>query len=329
MPCVVKIYDCMRAWANPQSTRYGCCTGRNRSALDVHEYYYNTFQVVQSEKATQLMAAQEEVDKLIREKSFGPLFVRFAWHDSGTFDNKRKSAKWPSAGGAIGSIIYDNELNAGPNAGLRSAYNVLGKIKAKYAAVGWADLIQLASARSIELMGGPKIDMKYGRRDAVDSPPESVAPFGLPDAKPQNPASHLREVFYKYDMNDEDIVALSGAHTIGRAFKDRSGAVEFGYQKPTDYTKPGCPMAMSSMTLGGQSWTKEWLKFDNSYFQLPGNSDNNCVVFPTDAVLATDPKFKPFFDKFAKDQNAFFASYAKSHKKLSELGSHFEGEFSI
>jgi len=216
---------------------------------------------------TQLMSAQQEVDKLITDKSFGPLFIRFAWHDSGTYDNKRKAAKWPSAGGAIGSIIYDKELNAGPNAGLRSAKNVLGKIKEKYQQVSWADLIQLASARSIELMGGPKIDMKYGRQDAVDSPPESVAPFGLPDAKPADPASHLREVFYKYDMNDEDIVALSGAHTIGRAFKDRSGAVEFGYSKPTDYTKAGCPMAGHSMTLGGQSWTKEWLKFDNSYFQ--------------------------------------------------------------
>lgn len=40
---------------------------------------------------------------------------------------------------------------------------------------------------------------------------------------------HLRYVFGKYDsMTDEDIVALSGAHTLGRAFKDRSGTVENG-----------------------------------------------------------------------------------------------------
>jgi len=62
---------------------------------------------------------------------------------------------------------------------------------------------------------------------------------------------------------------------------------------------------------------------------LPGNSDKNLVVFPTDAVLATDSKFKHFFDMFAKDQKAFFASYARSHKKLSECGSKFVGEFSI
>ena len=30
-------------------------------------------------------------------------------------------------------------------------------------------------------------------------------------------------------FDDEDIVALSGAHTLGRAFKERSGVVENGY----------------------------------------------------------------------------------------------------
>ena len=30
-------------------------------------------------------------------------------------------------------------------------------------------------------------------------------------------------------FTDEEIVALSGAHTIGRAFKERSGACPFGY----------------------------------------------------------------------------------------------------
>ena len=33
---------------------------------------------------------------------------------------------------------------------------------------------------------------------------------------------------------------------------------------------------------------------------------------------------KKFAEKFRDDQDAFFASYAKAHKKLSELGSKFE-----
>ena len=71
-------------------------------------------------------------------------------------------------------------------------------------------------------------------------------------------------------FDDREIVALSGAHTIGRAFAERSGTVSEGYgpKKGSVYTKPthiargdgkkGIGMA------GGRSWTKQWLTFDNS-----------------------------------------------------------------
>lgn len=36
-------------------------------------------------------------------------------------------------------------------------------------------------------------------------------------------AEHLRAVFYRQGFNDQEIVALSGSHTLGRAHKDRSG----------------------------------------------------------------------------------------------------------
>lgn len=67
------------------------------------------------------------------------------------------------------------------------------------------------------------IEMKYGRKDAVapedcvdeGSLPAGNAPF--PDA--QTAQDHLRNVFYRMGFGDEGIVALSGAHTLGRAFK--------------------------------------------------------------------------------------------------------------
>jgi len=73
---------------------------------------------------------------------------------------------------------------------------------------------------------------------------------------------------------------------------------------------------------GGQSWTKEWLKFDNSYF-TQGGSDNDLLWLPTDQCLKEDSGFKPIFDKFNGNQTAFFASYSSAHKKLAELGSDF------
>lgn len=34
---------------------------------------------------------------------------------------------------------------------------------------------------------------------------------------------HLRRIFYRMGMTDQEIVALSGAHTLGRARPERSG----------------------------------------------------------------------------------------------------------
>jgi hypothetical protein len=79
---------------------------------------------------------------------------------------------------------------------------------------------------NVQVAGGPKIDMLYGRTDLLEKEcgdttrlPAGNAPFPNADG----PAEHLRNVFYPMGFNDQEIVALSGAHTLGRAFKNRSG----------------------------------------------------------------------------------------------------------
>jgi cytochrome c peroxidase len=36
-------------------------------------------------------------------------------------------------------------------------------------------------------------------------------------------AQHLRDIFYRMGFDDREIVALSGAHAIGRCHEDASG----------------------------------------------------------------------------------------------------------
>lgn len=208
----------------------------------------------------------------------------------------------------------------------------LSPIHKRHPGVSWADLIQLGSACAVKHAGGPLIPVRFGRVDVPSEAqcpeagrlPEAAAPFpaAAPDA-----AQHLRDVFHRMGFNDQEIVALSGAHTLGRAFKERSGQSSYGYgnAKATAYTreesiaradgKPGIGMP------GGQSWTKQWLKFDNSYFQP--QSDPALLVLQTDAALQTDPLFRPHFLRYAASQATFFAEYAAAHAKLSELGSAF------
>ncbi|KAE8669570.1 hypothetical protein F3Y22_tig00112230pilonHSYRG00022 [Hibiscus syriacus] len=65
---------------------------------------------------------------------------------------------------------------------------------------------------------------------------------------------------------------------------------------------PGAP--------GGQSWTVQWLKFDNSYFKdIKAKMDEDLLVLPTDVVLFKDPSFK---------------DYTEAHAKLSNLGAKFD-----
>nr|AFQ02687.1 chloroplast L-ascorbate peroxidase isoform 1 [Oncidium hybrid cultivar] len=260
----------------------------------------------------QLRSAREDIRELLRTKFCHPILVRLGWHDAGTYDKNIED--WPQRGGANGSLRFDIELKHGANAGLVNALKLLQPIKDKYSGVTYADLFQLASATAVEEVGGPKIPMKYGRVD-VTGPEQCPVEGKLPSAGPPSPADHLREVFYRMGFNDKEIVALSGAHTLGRSRPERSG-----WGKPeTKYTKngPGAP--------GGQSWTVQWLKFDNSYFKdIKEQKDEDLLVLPTDAILFDDPSFKIYAEKYAQDQDSFFKDYAEAHSKLSNVGAKFD-----
>jgi L-ascorbate peroxidase len=166
---------------------------------------------------------------------------------------------------------------------------LLEEVKAKCPKITYADLFQLAGVVAVEITGGPTIEFVPGRKDSKISPREGR----LPDATQGSP--HLRDIFYRMGLSDKDIVALSGAHTLGRAHPERSG-----FEGP---------------------WTQEPLKFDNSYFvELLKGESEGLLKLPTDKALLHDAEFRKYVDLYAKDEEAFFRDYAVSHKKLSELG---------
>merc|ERR1719223_2524583 len=290
-----------------------------------------------------LDGAQGLIEDIIKEKNCGPVFVRLAWHDSGTYDCNIGTSEWPKGGGAIASIRFEPEINHGANAGLAGAVKLLEPVKEAFPDVSYADIFQMASARSIEMAGGPKIDMKYGRVDATS--PEQCSPEGnLPDAEAGDEGKfggtggtastedsaaewHLRKVFYRMGLGDEEIVALSGAHTFGRAYADRSGP---GAEKTkfTDgaATKLADGSTTDKYTPGGSPWVEEWLVFDNSYFTTitDASTDEELLKLTSDKILFQDAGFAPFANKFGESNEAFFESYANAHKALSELGSKFE-----
>jgi len=215
-----------------------------------------------------------------------PIMVRLAWHDSGTYNAE------DGTGGANASIRFGPEKSHGANNGLNIAMDLLEPIKALFDSISYADLYQLASVVAVEFSGGPKIPFRMGRVDATE---KECTPDGrLPDADKR--MDHLREVFHRMGFNDAEITTLSGAHTLGRAHQDRSG-----FDGP---------------------WTKIPVKFDNSYFVeiLKDEPDPTLLRLASDLALLDVPETKALCEKYATDQDSFFADYVSAHKKLSELG---------
>nr|NP_001295633.1 L-ascorbate peroxidase 3, peroxisomal [Jatropha curcas]ACT87980.1 ascorbate peroxidase [Jatropha curcas] len=239
--------------------------------------------VVDTEYLKEIDKARRDLRALIAYKNCAPIMLRLAWHDAGTYDKNTKT------GGPNGSIRNEEEFSHGSNNGLKIAIDFCEEVKARHPKITYADLYQLAGVVAVEVTGGPTIDFVPGRKDSKVSPKEGR----LPNAKLGSP--HLRDIFYRMGLSDKDIVALSGGHTLGRAHPERSG-----FDGP---------------------WTKEPLKFDNSYFvELLKGEMEGLLKLPTDKALYDDPEFRPYVELYAKDEDAFFRDYAVSHKKLSELG---------
>ncbi|KAK4753805.1 hypothetical protein SAY87_001909 [Trapa incisa] len=227
--------------------------------------------------------AKKKLRGLIAEKNCAPIMLRLAWHSAGTYDVKTKT------GGPFGTMRYPAELAHGANNGLDIALRLLEPIKEQFPVLSYADFYQLAGVVAVEVTGGPEIPFHPGREDKPEPPPEGR----LPDAT--KGSDHLRDVFGHMGLSDQDIVALSGGHTLGRCHKERSG-----FEGP---------------------WTFNPLIFDNSYFKelLSGEKDG-LLQLPSDKTLLSDPVFRPLVDKYAADEDAFFVDYAEAHLKLSELG---------
>jgi len=116
-------------------------------------------------------------------------------------------------------------LKQGANAGLGVAREALEPIKAKFPNISYADLYTYAGVVAIEEAGGPKIPYQTGRIDMEDgstSPPDGRLPDADKGARTKT-IQHVRDIFYRMGFNDQEIVALLGAHAMGRCHTDRSG----------------------------------------------------------------------------------------------------------
>ncbi len=248
-------------------------------------------------------AVLDDPDYNYDDGSYGPVMVRLAWHNAGTYN------QFDGTGGSSGAgMRFDPEANDGANAGLDVARKRLEPIKAKYPEISYSDLWSLAGTVAIESLGGPKLDWRGGRKDISDA--KDCPPNGrLPDAARN--ADHLRAIFYRMGFNDQEIVALSGAHVLGRCHDDRSGFSGPWVESPTTFSNEYFKV------LFDRKWeVKSW----NGPKQYEDSKTRKLMMLPTDMEIKNDPIFNKYATVYYKDQNKFFADFSKAWTKLQNLG---------
>lgn len=234
--------------------------------------------------------------------SYGPIFVRLAWHSSGTY------CMFNDNGGSAGSRMrFSPEGDWGANAGLSKARDRLEPVKKAFPDITYSDLWILAGIVAIEEMGGPKISFAPGRADAADGA-QTVPDGRLPDAT--RGADHLRAIFYRMGFNDRDIVALSGAHGIGRCHKTSSGFDGPWAVNPTNFSNT------YYRNLLNKKWTVRNWDGPKQYEDASGK----LMMLPTDMVLLDDADFLKWVKVYAEDKKAFFKDFAAVFQKLVEGG---------
>ncbi|KAL2896376.1 Peroxidase 4 [Bienertia sinuspersici] len=147
-----------------------------------------------------------------KEARMGASLLRLFFHDC--FVN-----------GCDGSILLDDtssftgEKNAIPNKGSIRGFEVIDQIKSAVEkacpnVVSCADILAVTARDSVVTLGGPTWNVKLGRRDATKAS-QSAANNNIPP--PTLNLSALISSFKNQGLSTTDMVALSGAHTIGQA----------------------------------------------------------------------------------------------------------------
>jgi L-ascorbate peroxidase len=225
------------------------------------------------------VSLEEEVREYLVELmplEHAPAHLRLAFHDAGTYDATTRT------GGAHGTIHLPEELQRGDNTGWgQPCIALLAEVKASYPTVSWADLIALGGAAAVQKCGGPVIQIGLGRTDGTESAPRNRLPAGYEGA------ALLKTMFTRMGLGPRELVALSGAHTLG-------------YTQRRPFTP--------------HPWT-----FSNAYFtQLLSQAEP--ALLGTDSALVDDPELRPYVELYAADETRFNSDFADAFRRMTWLG---------
>ncbi|XP_009769235.1 peroxidase 64-like [Nicotiana tabacum] len=188
--------------------------------------------------------------------------------------------------------------------------------------VSCADIVALAARDAVALSGGPTWDVPKGRKDGRIS--KAIETRQLP--APTFNISQLKQSFSKRGLSLDDLVALSGGHTLGfshcSSFQNRIH--NFDNSHVVDPTLQAsfatslqnvCPMH-NKVKNAGATMDSTTTLFDNAYYKLLMQGKS---LFSSDESLLTSSRTKALVSKYANSQDEFFKAFANSMIKMSSI----------
>ncbi|XP_010531296.1 PREDICTED: peroxidase 50 [Tarenaya hassleriana] len=190
--------------------------------------------------------------------------------------------------------------------------------------VSCADILAIATRDVVLLAGGPRYEVELGRLDGLSSTAASVG-GKLP--QPTDDLNKLSSLFAKNGLSLTDMIALSGAHTLGFAHctKVFNRIYSFSRTSPVDPTlnkayvaqlQAACPRNVDPRVAINMDPTTP-RQFDNVYYK---NLQQGKGLFTSDQVLFTDPRSKSTVNQWASNGQLFNQAFTNAMIKLGRVG---------
>ncbi|XP_034692963.1 cationic peroxidase 1-like [Vitis riparia] len=229
--------------------------------------------------------------------------------------------------GCDASILLDDTSNftgektAVPNANSVRGFDVVDTIKSQVESscpgvVSCADILAVVARDSVVALGGPSWTVQLGRRDSTTAS-LSTANSDIP--APTLNLSGIISSFSNKGFSANEMVALSGSHTIGQArctsFRDRlynETNIDASFQSSL---QANCPSSGGDNNLSPLD-TKSPTTFDNSYFT---NLVNNKGLLHSDQQLFNGGSTDSQVTTYSTRSTTFFTDFANAMVKMGNL----------
>ncbi|KAM0018853.1 putative peroxidase [Helianthus debilis subsp. tardiflorus] len=185
--------------------------------------------------------------------------------------------------------------------------------------VSCSDVLAAATHDLIIQVGGPHYDIKFGRKDGLESKATNVeGNLGRSNMSMDS----IIKIFESHRYTVREMVALmGGGHSIGFAHCKEFQSRLFGpkpdpavHPKLAEKLKRMCANSTNDPTVSAFLDPISAGNFDNMIFK---NLLNGLGVLGTDQAMASDPRTRPIVEEYARDQVLFFHDFARAMEKTS------------